>query len=113
MKNSITDFHKLFTADVAEPAVHVLNKVKKYVTDYMNDSLLASYTEEVVKKALFNIFYIIMLPNCRVVTFNWDFNFDLIIVFDYICKPLFINFTFSLTFIFTTSVPKYKKFLAS
>ena len=52
----IADYFKdLFTAEVAIPDEEVLNKVTPRVIDYMNESLLAPYTAEEVKSALFSI----------------------------------------------------------
>ena len=48
-------FQLLFTSEVSEPNEDVLNKVKPKVTPYMNEALMATYTEEEVKKALFSI----------------------------------------------------------
>ena len=35
--------------------MNVITRVKRRVTDYMNESLMAPYTEEEVRKALFSI----------------------------------------------------------
>lgn len=48
-------FQHLFSSEVAVPDASVLNKVKPCVSGYMNDSLLAPYTAEELKKALFSI----------------------------------------------------------
>lgn len=48
-------FLSLFTAEVHVPSYDVLNKVQPKVSAYMNDALLAPYTAEEVKKALFSI----------------------------------------------------------
>ena len=50
-----TYFRSLFTSEVIELKVEVLNKVKTKVTPYMNEALLAPYTAEEVKRALFSI----------------------------------------------------------
>ena len=56
MKSLISEyFQHLFSSEVNVPSLNILNKVKRCVTDYMNESLLAHYTEEEVKKALFSI----------------------------------------------------------
>ena len=51
-------FQHLFSAEVNVPAMNVITKVKRRVTDYMNESLMAPYTEEEVRKALFSIGYL-------------------------------------------------------
>jgi hypothetical protein len=48
-------FQQLFTAEVQNPDQEVINKVQPCVTAEMNEKLLAPYTREEVKKALFNI----------------------------------------------------------
>lgn len=56
MGSLIADYFKdLFTSEVAIPDEEVLNKVRPRVTNYMNESLLAPYTAEEVKSALFSI----------------------------------------------------------
>jgi hypothetical protein len=48
-------FQTLFTAEVQDPDPNVLNKVLPSVTPEMNEKLLAPYSRDEVKKALFNI----------------------------------------------------------
>ena len=48
-------FQYLFTAEVHVPNQEVPEKVKPKVSSYMNESLLAPYTEEEVRRALFSI----------------------------------------------------------
>ncbi|XP_051221114.1 uncharacterized protein [Lolium perenne] len=48
-------FQTLFTAEVQDPDPTVINKVLPSVTTEMNGKLLAPYSREEVKKALFNI----------------------------------------------------------
>ena len=56
MRSLITEyFQHLFSAEVNVPAMNVITKVKRRVMDYMNESLMAPYTEEEVRKALFSI----------------------------------------------------------
>ena len=56
MKNiTNTYFHNLFTSVVDVLNMDVINKVTPHVTPYMNEALLAPYTEEEVKRALFSI----------------------------------------------------------
>ena len=56
MKNLIENyFQHLFTSEVDVVNMDVINKVTPRVTTYMNEALLASYTEEEVKHALFSI----------------------------------------------------------
>ena len=56
MRSLISDyFQHLFSSEVGLPDDRVLNKVKHCVTDYMNETLLAPYTAEEVKQALFSI----------------------------------------------------------
>ena len=56
MKNYIKGyFSKLFTSEVLQPDPVVLSLVKRKMTDEMNRALMAPYTEEEVKKALFDI----------------------------------------------------------
>lgn len=55
MKNLIGSyFQHLFTSEVADPNWNVINRVKPKVTPYMNEALMAPYTEEEVKRALFS-----------------------------------------------------------
>ena len=56
MKNHIMGyFSNLFTSEVSHPNLEVLSLVERKVTDEMNDALLAPYTAEEVRKALFDI----------------------------------------------------------
>ena len=56
MRSLISDyFQHLFSSEVGVPDDRVLNKVKHYVTEYINETLLAPYTAEDVKNALFSI----------------------------------------------------------
>ena len=56
LKNHITDyFSKLFTSEVQHPNQEVLSLVRRRVTTEMNNALLAPYTAEDVRKALFEI----------------------------------------------------------
>ena len=48
-------FFGLFTAEVDAPNLNVLASVKRIVTPDMNNALLAPYSAEGVKKALFDI----------------------------------------------------------
>jgi hypothetical protein len=48
-------FSDLFTSEVLEPDDLVFNDIQRLVTDEMNVGLLAPFTAEEVKKALFNI----------------------------------------------------------
>jgi hypothetical protein len=48
-------FQTLFTAEVQDPDPNVLNKVLPSVTPEMNEKLLAPYSRDEVKMALFNI----------------------------------------------------------
>ena len=51
MSSLISDyFQHLFSAEVSVPNMNVINKVKRRVTDYMNESLIAPYSEEEVKR---------------------------------------------------------------
>ena len=56
MRSLIADYFQiLFSSEVVVSDATVLNKVKPKVMRYMNESLLAPYTAEEVKKALFSI----------------------------------------------------------
>lgn len=56
MKSLIdTYFQNIFTSQVDIVNMDVINKVTPRVTPYMNEALLAPYTEEEVKRALFSI----------------------------------------------------------
>ena len=56
LKNHITDyFLKLFTLEVQHPNQEVLSLVRRRVTTEVNNALLAPYTAEDVRKALFEI----------------------------------------------------------
>ena len=46
---------ELFTSQISEPNRNVLDHVQRRVTTPMNDALMALYTVEEVKKALFSI----------------------------------------------------------
>jgi hypothetical protein len=48
-------FSTLFSREVTDPDMEVINKVQPCVTEEMNSRLRAPYTREEVKKALFNI----------------------------------------------------------
>ena len=48
-------FYTLFTSEVQEVEEGVLADVDRRVTDEMNETLLAPFTKEEVKKALFSI----------------------------------------------------------
>lgn len=56
LKGRIVDyFSNLFSSEVPQPDPVVLSRVKRCVTQNMNDALLAPFTPEDVKKALFDI----------------------------------------------------------
>ena len=56
LKNHIRSyFSNLFTSEVGQPNMEVLSLVRKRVSDEMNNALLAPYTVDDVRKALFDI----------------------------------------------------------
>ena len=57
LKRMVTDFYKnLYTSEGVADMDQVLSKVPVKVTPHMNDMLLAPYTNEEVKTALFQMF---------------------------------------------------------
>lgn len=77
MEKLTTSFHKeLFTAEGTSGMEDVIDKVPVKVTDAMNNQLLAPYTHEEVKKAIFQMFPIKAPgPDCYLAHFfqrHWD-----------------------------------------
>ena len=54
-KHILGYFSNLFKSEVVQPNPEVTSLVKRKVTDEMNKALLAPYTEDDVRKALFDI----------------------------------------------------------
>ena len=56
LKNHIRSyFSNHFTSEVGQPSMEVISLVRKRVSDEMNSALLAPYTVDDVRKALFDI----------------------------------------------------------